>query len=80
LLEVRVDLAALIIGWAVAATEYAFDVLGAVPKGAEISRVGASAFDASGLKMSVVRCQLAIRTLGYFAFLVWGLRCDPALL
>jgi hypothetical protein len=33
LLELLVDLAALIIGWVVSATEYAFDVLGAVLTG-----------------------------------------------
>jgi hypothetical protein len=67
-LQLLVDLAALIVGRVVAATEDAFDVLGAVLAWAEMSRMGASAFDAPGLKMEVVfgvAVPLAVRTLCY---------------
>jgi hypothetical protein len=83
LLKLLVDLAALIVGWVIASTEYAFDVLGAVLARAEMSRVGASAFDAPGLKMAVVpgmAIPLTIHALSYVAFRLGGLKCDPALL
>jgi hypothetical protein len=75
LLQLLIDLPSLIIGWVVAATEYAFDVLGAVLTGAEMSKVGARAFDASVLKMAVVpgmAVTLTIRTFCYFAFWFGG--------
>jgi hypothetical protein len=71
------------VGRVVATTEDAFDVLGAVLTWAEMSEVGASAFDAPGLKIAVVfgvAVPLAIRTLCYGAFWFGGFECDSALL
>jgi hypothetical protein len=83
LLELLIYLAALIVGGVIASTEDAFDVLGAVLARAEMCRVGASTFDAPGLKMAVVpgmAVPLAVRALSYCAFRFGGFKCYLALL
>jgi hypothetical protein len=82
-LKLLIDLAALVVGGVIASTEYAFEVLGAVLARAEMSRVGASTFDAPGLKMAVVpgmAVPLAIRALSYCASRFGGFKCYLALL